>query len=46
LRLFLLLGIFLLSCKQESSRGAGGIDELAKQYVRLALEIGKYDDRL
>ncbi len=40
---FLLLGIFLLSCKQESSRGAGGIDELAKQYVRLALEIGKYD---
>ena len=40
---FLLAGIFLLSCKQEASKGPGSIDELAKQYVRLALDIGKYD---
>src|SRR4030095_594104 len=39
----LLLGTFLLSCKQEASRGPADIDKLADQYVRLALDIGKYD---
>ena len=40
---FLLAGVFLLSCKQESSGVSVSIDELARQYVRLALDIGRYD---
>jgi len=40
---FLLAGVFLLSCKQESSGVSDSIDELARQYVRLALDIGRYD---
>ncbi len=41
---FLLPVIFLLSCKQQpSTTTSADIDQLAEQYVRLALDIGRYD---
>ena len=41
---FLLLAALVLSCKQPTSKKtSASIDQLAEQYVRLALDIGRYD---
>lgn len=43
--LFLLLLSFLFSCKEKSDGpNASSLDEIAKNYVRLALVIGQYDE--
>lgn len=42
--IFLLAGVILFSCNQESSKSVSSdINQLAEKYVRLALDIGRYD---